>query len=238
MDMTYQYKVLPFGLKDSPWVFTRVVATLVGHVRRLGIQVFYYLDDWRLAPSGGVQGALGASSSDDPTMDPGSGFPCELEEVFPGTAETSCLSRGAAGHPEFVGSSLGAQSTGSSVCDSGSHQRLVGFRPLVAEVSRPSRQLCGSSPQLQDVDETSWASLPTVLHSLDRSSGQTCSFESRGQGFVQGVGLPLSSSRRETICPSSASSGDLHRRFGSRLGRFFIHTECQGCGRRRRLRTT
>ena len=42
MDLTYQYKVLPFGLKDSPWVFTRVVATLVGHLRRLGIRVFYY----------------------------------------------------------------------------------------------------------------------------------------------------------------------------------------------------
>ena len=56
----------------------------------------------RLAPSGGVQGALGASSSDDPAMDPGSRFPCELEEVFPGTAETSCLSRGAAGHPNLL----------------------------------------------------------------------------------------------------------------------------------------
>ena len=48
IDMTYQYKVLPFGLNDSPWVFTRVVATRVGHLRRLGIQVFYYLDDWLL----------------------------------------------------------------------------------------------------------------------------------------------------------------------------------------------
>ena len=48
MDMTYQYEVLPFGLKDSPWVFTRVVATLVGHLRCLGLQVFYYLDDWLL----------------------------------------------------------------------------------------------------------------------------------------------------------------------------------------------
>ena len=212
MDMTYQYKVLPFGLKDSPWVFTRVCGPSPPS-RNSSL-----LLSGRLAPSGGVQGALGASSSDDPAMDPGSGYPCELEEVFPGTTDTSCLSRGAAGHPEFVGSSLGAQSTGSSVCDSGSHQRLVGFRPLVAEVSRPSRQLCGSSPQLQDADETSSASLPTVLLSLDRSPGQTCSFESRGQGFVHGVGFPLSSSRRETICPSSASSGDLHRRFGSRLG--------------------
>ena len=48
MDLTDQYEVLPFGLKDSPWVFTRVVATLMGHLRRLGLRVFYYLDDWLL----------------------------------------------------------------------------------------------------------------------------------------------------------------------------------------------
>ena len=48
MGKTFPYKVLPFGLKDSPWVFTRVVATLVGHLRRLGLRLFYYLDDWLL----------------------------------------------------------------------------------------------------------------------------------------------------------------------------------------------
>lgn len=48
MGKFYQYQVLPFGLKDSPWVFTRVVATLVGHLRRLGLRIFYYLDDWLL----------------------------------------------------------------------------------------------------------------------------------------------------------------------------------------------
>ena len=48
MGKTFQYKVLPFGLKDSPWVFTRVVATLVGHLRRLVLRLFYYLDDWLL----------------------------------------------------------------------------------------------------------------------------------------------------------------------------------------------
>ena len=169
MDMTYQYEVLPFGLKDSPWVFTRVVATLVGHLRRLGLRVF--LLSGRLAPSGGVQGALGASSSDDPAMDPGSEVPGELEEVISDTAEGSFLSRGSAGYPEFVGSSLGAQSSGSSGRDSGSHRRLLGDR-LVAEISRPSRQLCGLSPQLQDADEASSASLPAILHSLDRPSGQ------------------------------------------------------------------
>ena len=45
---TFQYKVQPFGLKDSPWVFTRVVATLVGHLRQLGLRLFYYLDNWLL----------------------------------------------------------------------------------------------------------------------------------------------------------------------------------------------
>ena len=134
----------------------------------------------RLAPSGGVQGALGASSSNNPAMDPGSGFPGELVEVVSGSAEASFLSRGAAGHPKFAGSSLGAQSSVSSGCDSGSHRRLLGSRgPLVAEISRPSHQLCGLSPLLQDADEASSASLPAFLHPLDRPSGQACSFESR-----------------------------------------------------------
>ena len=46
--LTYVYIVLPFGLKDSPWVFSRVVATLVAHLRLQGIRNFYYLDDWLL----------------------------------------------------------------------------------------------------------------------------------------------------------------------------------------------
>ena len=40
------YKVLPFGLKDSPWVFSRLVATVIAHLRLQGIRIFYYLDDW------------------------------------------------------------------------------------------------------------------------------------------------------------------------------------------------
>ena len=43
---TYVYKVLPFGLKDSPWVFSRLVATVIAHLRLQGIRIFYYLDDW------------------------------------------------------------------------------------------------------------------------------------------------------------------------------------------------
>ena len=47
-DKTYLYKVLPFDLKDSPWVFSRVVSTVVAHFRLQGIRIFYHLDEWLL----------------------------------------------------------------------------------------------------------------------------------------------------------------------------------------------
>ena len=48
---TFQYQVLPFGLRDSPWVFTRLVAMLVGHLRCRGIRIHHYLDDWLILAS-------------------------------------------------------------------------------------------------------------------------------------------------------------------------------------------
>ena len=35
-DQVYQYQVLPFGLKDSPWVFTRLVAVLIASLCQSG----------------------------------------------------------------------------------------------------------------------------------------------------------------------------------------------------------
>ena len=46
----YQFRVLPFGLSVSPYVFTRVLKSVLSHVRRQGIRVHAYLDDW-LQPS-------------------------------------------------------------------------------------------------------------------------------------------------------------------------------------------
>ena len=48
---TFQYQVLPFGLRDSPWVFTRLVVTLVSHLRCRGIRIHHYLDDWLVLAS-------------------------------------------------------------------------------------------------------------------------------------------------------------------------------------------
>ena len=47
-DQVYQYQVLPFSLKDSPWVFTRLVAVVIASLRQSGIRIFHYLDDWLL----------------------------------------------------------------------------------------------------------------------------------------------------------------------------------------------
>ncbi|KAJ1084760.1 hypothetical protein NDU88_004906 [Pleurodeles waltl] len=42
----YQFAVLPFGLTSVPQVFTKVMAVVAAHLRRKGVVVFPYLDDW------------------------------------------------------------------------------------------------------------------------------------------------------------------------------------------------
>ena len=42
----YTFKCLPFGLSTAPRVFTRVVQEAGAFLRRLGIKIFMYLDDW------------------------------------------------------------------------------------------------------------------------------------------------------------------------------------------------
>ncbi|KAJ1168845.1 hypothetical protein NDU88_000758 [Pleurodeles waltl] len=42
----YQFAVLPFGLTSAPRVFTKVMSVVTAELRRKGIAVFPYLDDW------------------------------------------------------------------------------------------------------------------------------------------------------------------------------------------------
>ena len=42
----FKFRTLPFGLSTSPRVFTRVVGVVVAELRRRGILLFSYLDDW------------------------------------------------------------------------------------------------------------------------------------------------------------------------------------------------
>ena len=173
----------------------------------------------RLAPSGGVQGALAASSSDDPAMDPGSGFPCELEEVFPGTAETSCLSRGSAGHPKFVGSCLAPALLWqkflghlTSFVDLVPNCRML-MRPLQLHFLRyftplidPQDKLVPWSPEIKVLCRA-WASPSRLLE-----------------------GIPFAPPPHFLVISTDTSLQG--------WGRFFILSEYQGCGRRLRLWTT
>ena len=40
--------VLPFGLKDFPWIFFRLVSVVLASLRQSGIGIFLYLNDWLL----------------------------------------------------------------------------------------------------------------------------------------------------------------------------------------------
>ncbi|KAF7239088.1 Sodium-dependent phosphate transporter 2 [Varanus komodoensis] len=56
----FEYNVLPFGLATALQVITKCVALVCAHLRRQGIQVYPYLDDWLIiSPSKeGLQSAL------------------------------------------------------------------------------------------------------------------------------------------------------------------------------------
>ena len=48
----YMFKALPFGLSTAPRVFTRITRVFGAHLRKLGVRIFMYLDDWLiLAPT-------------------------------------------------------------------------------------------------------------------------------------------------------------------------------------------
>ena len=45
-ELTYKFTSLPFGLSTAPRVFSRVAGAVVAELRRRGIVLFAYLDDW------------------------------------------------------------------------------------------------------------------------------------------------------------------------------------------------
>ncbi|XP_041477327.1 uncharacterized protein LOC121425366 [Lytechinus variegatus] len=47
-ETAYRYRAMPFGLRLAPRVFTRVVTAVAAHLRKQGLRLFVYLDDWLL----------------------------------------------------------------------------------------------------------------------------------------------------------------------------------------------
>lgn len=58
----YRFTALPFGLSTAPRVFTRVTRAVLAHLRRNGVMVFAYLDDW-LVLGNSQQGALASTNA-------------------------------------------------------------------------------------------------------------------------------------------------------------------------------
>ncbi|KAL6730161.1 hypothetical protein Aduo_001155 [Ancylostoma duodenale] len=41
-----QFEALPFGLSSAPYVYTRIMRVVATELRRRGIRLIVYLDDW------------------------------------------------------------------------------------------------------------------------------------------------------------------------------------------------
>ena len=213
---TFQLKVLPFGLKVFPWVFTRVVATLVGHLRQLGLRLFYYLDVWLLVAES--RDLLEFLLRTTLLWSRDLGFLVNWVKFFPHSTETSVLSWGSFRHPKVVGSAFRAQSFGSS----GVFQDLS-KGPLAPALfwQKFFGHLAGF------VDLVPYCRLlmrPLQLHLLRDftplidSQDLLVPLSSEFQGVVRGVVLSFSPSRREAFCCSSPFVGHHHGRVRSGVG--------------------
>ena len=47
-DQVFHFRALPFGLSQSPWIFTMVVRQLCAKVHSLGMRMRVYLDGWAI----------------------------------------------------------------------------------------------------------------------------------------------------------------------------------------------
>ena len=88
------------------------MATLVGHLRQLGLRLFYYLDVWLLVAESRVLLEFLLRTTLLWSRD--LGFLVNWVKFFPHSTETSVLSWGSFRHPKVVGSAFRAQSFGSS----------------------------------------------------------------------------------------------------------------------------
>ena len=185
------YKVLPFGLKDSPWVFSRLVATVIAHLRLQGIRIFFYLDDWLIVRRG-PQSVPSVTSSNHSSVGSESGVHCQSKESRCFTpSEDARLPRSFSRYPQVNCASGRTQSFGSSVAHPGTRRVSGRFpAPPVAESSRTFGQPCGSGFQI-----AGFSCGPLQLHFLRfftpllDSQSEADSDVSRNQGSVCSLGV-------------------------------------------------
>ena len=200
----YTYKVLPFGLQDSPWVFSRIVATVIGHLRLQGVRIFYYLDDWLLV------------AESRPLLE------SHLLTTLQLSQRLGCIVNWKKSmlNPQRMPIYLGASLDIPRLIAHPVEHRVVTLQTLIqelnilgsscspmAEVPRSSGQSCRSGPELQTSHEASSVALSSILYSSVGPSVEADSFDPGDQGFVRRLGVSGSSAGRKSFLSSPSCSG-------------------------------
>ena len=215
---TFQYQVLPFGLKDSPWVFTRMVSTLVRFLRCRGIRIHYYLDDWLIVA---YSRSLLLSHLQELLL-------CAQSVGFLINWEKSSLV------PSQVPIFLGAALDFPRLLARPSDRRILTLIQVVSRlVASPSararlwQQFLGSLSQSQRLgcglplfDASSLDLFPAPLPSPAGLPRPPDFFISTDQSSLSGVGVSRLSSCRKAVRSSPSYFDSDHRRFQPRLGCF------------------
>ena len=157
----FEFTALPFGLSTSPRVFTRIAKTVAAFLRRNGVQIYQYLDDW-LIVGGSCREAL-SNSSDLPTrLSPGLHY--QSGEVQPVTFTAPDLPRCGLGPPPRDSLAHTASYRQPHRVHGSPGGGEGGTRTRVAAPSRPYGEHGGSGPLLQTSDEAPPAP-PSVIFS-------------------------------------------------------------------------
>ena len=84
----YQHKVLPFGLSLFPWVFTKIVKEVLKILRKKGLSMHSYLDDWLVLASSREECQRHMALLDTLTADLGFNIHPEKSEFTPSQSFT------------------------------------------------------------------------------------------------------------------------------------------------------
>ena len=217
LDRTFKYRALPFGLRDSPWVFTRLVSTLIAFLRRRGLRIFQYLE---LAPGSQLASSSSGASSGNPPDHSGVRFSHQLEAVVSYPPENSFLSGCGSRFSSSSCSPHGTQNLGSSIDCSRPDLQAHFIGPSLAEIPGPSGKFCRLDSQLSSFDAPSSTSLPEVFLPLRRFSVEIDPDDSTDPHSLPSVVQQRTPPPGKTFFFPSAGCFSFHRRFSSGLGCF------------------
>ena len=192
---------LPFGLKNSPWVFMRVLTTVVEFLCKA--RGSYVLLPRRLAHSRRVKKPSFVLSVSCVTQSTGSGVPGKLEKVFARASESTDLFGSGSGYSKETSATGGTQSCGTSEFGARVIVKASCDGSQVAGFSGSPGKHGGLGPSLQVVDETPSDLFSSVFLSDEGRSGKVDSVLRGDLSSCVRVGVSEPFVGREAVCSES-----------------------------------